>query len=37
MAAIVEVVDDNQPTINEKGTGFKGFIPAVLQAGCRKL
>ena len=29
MAAIVEVVDDNQPTINEKGTGFKGFIPAV--------
>ena len=29
MAAIVEVVDDNQSTINEKGTGFKGFIPAV--------
>jgi hypothetical protein len=29
MAAIVEVVDGNQPTINEKGTGFKGFIPAV--------
>jgi hypothetical protein len=29
MAAIVEVVDDNQPTINEKGTAFKGFIPAV--------
>jgi hypothetical protein len=29
MAAIAEVVDDNQPTINEKGTGFKGFIPAV--------
>jgi hypothetical protein len=29
MAAIVGVVDDNQPTINEKGTGFKGFIPAV--------
>jgi hypothetical protein len=29
MAAIVEVVDDNQPTINEEGTGFKGFIPAV--------
>jgi Protein of unknown function (DUF3365) len=28
MAAIVEVVDDNQDTINEKGTGFKGFIPA---------
>ena len=29
MAAIVEVVDANQPTLNEKGTGFKGFIPAV--------
>lgn len=29
MAAIVEVVDDNQATINEKGTGFKGFIPAM--------
>jgi len=29
MAAIVEVVDDNQSTINERGTGFKGFIPAV--------
>lgn len=29
MAAIVEVVDDNQPAINEEGTGFKGFIPAV--------
>jgi hypothetical protein len=29
MAAIVEVVDDNQATINEEGTGFKGFIPAV--------
>jgi hypothetical protein len=29
MAAIVAVVDDNQPTINDKGTGFKGFIPAV--------
>jgi uncharacterized protein DUF3365 len=29
MAAIVEVVDENQPTINEQGTGFKGFIPAV--------
>ena len=28
MGAIVEVVDDNQATINEKGTGFKGFIPA---------
>ncbi len=29
MNAIVQVVDDNQATINEKGTGFKGFIPAV--------
>ncbi len=27
--AIIEVMDDNQKTINEKGTGFKGFIPAV--------
>lgn len=27
--AIAEVMDDNQMTINEKGTGFKGFIPAV--------
>src|SRR6516164_4036227 len=29
MAAIVTVTDDNQATINMKGTGFKGFIPAV--------
>jgi hypothetical protein len=29
MDAIVEVVDANQPTINAKGMGFKGFIPAV--------
>jgi hypothetical protein len=29
MASIVAVTDDNQSTINEKGTGFKGFIPAV--------
>ena len=29
MNAIVEVMNDNQETINEKGTGFKGFIPAV--------
>jgi archaellum component FlaG (FlaF/FlaG flagellin family) len=29
MSAIVEVVDDNQQTINEKGQAFKGFIPAV--------
>jgi hypothetical protein len=28
MAAIAEVVEDNQSTINEKGTGFKGFVPA---------
>jgi len=27
--AIAAVMDDNQKTINEKGTGFKGFIPAV--------
>lgn len=29
MDAIVEVVDANQATINEKGVGFKAFIPAV--------
>jgi archaellum component FlaG (FlaF/FlaG flagellin family) len=29
MAAIGAVTDDNQATINEKGTAFKGFIPAV--------
>ena len=29
MAAIVAATDDNQATINEKGTGFKGFIPSV--------
>jgi Protein of unknown function (DUF3365) len=29
MAAIVAATDENQATINEKGTGFKGFIPAV--------
>jgi hypothetical protein len=29
MASIVAVTDDNQVMINEKGTGFKGFIPAV--------
>jgi archaellum component FlaG (FlaF/FlaG flagellin family) len=28
-SAIVKVMEDNQVTINEKGTGFKGFIPAV--------
>lgn len=29
MNAIVEVMNANQDTINEKGVGFKGFIPAV--------
>jgi Protein of unknown function (DUF3365) len=29
MAAVVQAVDDNQATINARGTGFKGFIPAV--------
>jgi Protein of unknown function (DUF3365) len=29
MSAVIAVMDDNQETINEKGTGFKGFIPAV--------
>jgi Protein of unknown function (DUF3365) len=29
MKAIVVVTDDNQATINEKGVGFKGLIPAV--------
>jgi len=29
MAAIKEVVDENQSFINEKGVGFKGFIPAI--------
>jgi hypothetical protein len=29
MASIAEVMDANQSTINAKGTGFKGFIPAV--------
>ena len=29
MAAITEVIDVNQPTINAKGIGFKAFIPAV--------
>jgi Protein of unknown function (DUF3365) len=29
MDAIVEVMDENQSQINAKGTGFKGFIPAV--------
>jgi hypothetical protein len=29
MDAIVEVVNANQATINTKGVGFKGFIPAV--------
>src|SRR5712671_3695776 len=29
MNAIKEATDENQTAINEKGTGFKGFIPAV--------
>lgn len=29
MHAIAEVMDENQGAINEKGAGFKGFIPAV--------
>src|SRR5262249_21470786 len=29
MAAIKEVVDENQALINQKGLGFKGFIPAI--------
>lgn len=29
MDAIKEVFDENQASINEKGPGFKGFIPAV--------
>jgi len=29
MASIKEVMDENQSLINEKGSGFKGFIPAV--------
>jgi hypothetical protein len=29
MDAIVEVIDAHQQTINRKGVGFKGFIPAV--------
>ena len=28
MAAVVEVMDANQATINARGQGFKGFIPA---------
>ena len=27
--AVKEVMDANQPVINEKGAGFKGFVPAV--------
>ncbi|MBK8907484.1 MAG: DUF3365 domain-containing protein [Rhodospirillales bacterium] len=29
MDAIVQVMDEHQDTINQKGIGFKGFIPAV--------
>ena len=27
--AIKEIIDENQPLINKKGLGFKGFVPAV--------
>jgi hypothetical protein len=30
MDAIREIVDENQPTIDAEGVGFKGFIPAVV-------
>jgi hypothetical protein len=29
MAAIAEVMDEAQPSINQPGVGFKGFVPAV--------
>jgi hypothetical protein len=29
LAAVKEVMDENQDLINAKGTGFKGFVPAV--------
>lgn len=29
MAAVREVIDENQATINDPGLGFKGFVPAV--------
>lgn len=29
MAAVKEIVDENQTTINQPGVGFKGFVPAV--------
>jgi hypothetical protein len=29
MAAIEEVIDEAQPSINQPGVGFKGFVPAV--------
>jgi hypothetical protein len=29
MEAITEVMDENQAAINQKGLGFKGFVPAV--------
>ena len=29
IAAIAEVMDDNQASINKQGQGFKGFVPAV--------
>lgn len=30
MEAIREIIDENQSTMNEKGLGFKGIIPAVI-------
>ncbi len=29
LASIIEITNENQPLINKKGIGFKGFVPAV--------
>jgi len=29
LESILEIIDENQPLINKKGIGFKGFVPAV--------
>ncbi len=29
LESIFEIIDENQPLINKKGIGFKGFVPAV--------
>lgn len=29
LESIMEIIDENQPLINRKGIGFKGFVPAV--------